>query len=142
MAFLASVFVLLRFLARRQTSVHWDDWTCLVSLVIAYIIHSHRHPLNRRFLIKVFILLFYRRIFAIKPASYKATWIVSGLIFGFFVSTACGLIFSSNPVKARWKDWIPYTHIQYKSFWAWVSFSCIDLALEIVALAPPQLLVW
>ncbi|KAL3469686.1 hypothetical protein BJX99DRAFT_251807 [Aspergillus californicus] len=173
MTFLASVFVLLRFLARRHNSVQWDDWTCLVSLVVAYSFlaatvlmvtigeagHHVDHYDQRTVqifvqsyiatdilaaasfsLTKVSILLFYRRIFAIKSAFRKATWVVAGLIFGFFVSTTCGLIFPSNPVEAEWKPWIPRTHIHYKPFW--VSFGCINLALDIAVLALPQPLVW
>lgn len=111
MTFLASVILLLRFLAQRQSSVQWDNWICAVSLVVAYSFLTATGILAAAScsLHMVSILLVYRRIFVIKPAFRKATWVVGCLVFSFFVPTTCSLIFLLNPVKAEWKPWIPRT---------------------------------
>ncbi|KAL4865153.1 hypothetical protein BDV12DRAFT_175109 [Aspergillus spectabilis] len=174
MTFVASVFVLFRLLARRRpTSVQWDDWTCVISLIIAYgfliatallvtigkaghhIAQFDPHSLmifcqtfiasdilatSSLSLTKISLLLFYRRIFAIKSSFRIATWITGGLIFGYFVSTTLVLIFSSDPVEGEWKPWLPRTHINYRAFW--VAFSCNNIALDVLILSLPQPLIW
>lgn len=91
-------------------------------------------------LAKVSVLLFYRRIFAVNKAFNLATWVIGLIVFGWFVSTTCGLIFASNPVEGEWNKWIPHTHINYKAFW--VSYGSINLALDIAILCLPQPLIW
>ncbi|KAL4928318.1 uncharacterized protein BDV17DRAFT_291806 [Aspergillus undulatus] len=173
MVSIASLFVVLRFLARRKSSVSWDDWACLSSLLVAFgflICTSllvtigkggyHIAPYDKPTLqghsqiyialdimavaslclTKVSIVLFYRRVFSINNTFNVATWILNGILFAYFISTSCGLIFASDPVEAEWKTWLPRTHINYKAFW--ISFSCINICLDIVVLALPQPLIW
>ncbi|KAL2821272.1 hypothetical protein BDW59DRAFT_164303 [Aspergillus cavernicola] len=173
MTFVASFFVLLRFLARQRTSVHLDDWICLISLIIAfafvicnallvtigkagYHIDQYDNLTIQKFtqvyialdimavsslcLTKVSIIFFYKRVFSIIKTFRVATWIVYCLLFGYFISTSCGIVFASDPVEAEWKPWLPHTHIHHKAFW--ISFSCINMALDILVLALPQPLVW
>ncbi|OJJ78179.1 hypothetical protein ASPBRDRAFT_37377 [Aspergillus brasiliensis CBS 101740] len=175
MTFLATVFVTVRFFARRRASVEWDDWVCLAALVVGYafmvttvllvtIGHGGNHmiqfysdlakaqPFVQTFigtdvlaaaglaLAKLSVLLFYRRIFAINRAFSIATWILGAIVVGWFISTACGLIFASHPVVGEWQPWVAHSHIAYKPFW--ITYGVLNLVLDIVILALPQPLVW
>ncbi|GKZ26523.1 hypothetical protein AbraIFM66951_002759 [Aspergillus brasiliensis] len=175
MTVLATVFVMVRFFARRRASVEWDDWVCLAALVVGYafmittallvtIGHGGNHmiqfysdlakaqPFVQTFigtdvlaaaglaLAKLSVLLFYRRIFAINRAFSIATWILGAIVVGWFISTACGLIFASHPVVGEWQPWVAHSHIAYKPFW--ITYGVLNLVLDIVILALPQLLVW
>ncbi|TVY30661.1 hypothetical protein LHYA1_G001155 [Lachnellula hyalina] len=88
---------------------------------------------------KVSILLFYRRVFAI-PAFQLATKIVGALVFGYFVSAVCGLIFAYNPIQSQWKFWLPHTTIDNKTFW--LAMGIINIFLDVVILCLPQTRVW
>jgi len=88
---------------------------------------------------KLSVLLLYRRIFAI-PSFITWTWVVGGLLFGYFVAAECGLIFAYNPIQAQWKIWLPHTNINTKSFW--LAMAIINILLDVIVLAMPQAQVW
>ncbi|PLB49059.1 hypothetical protein P170DRAFT_323256, partial [Aspergillus steynii IBT 23096] len=168
MTFLASVFVLLRFLARRKTSVQLDDWICLASLTVAYGFlvatalmvtigqaghdqssydrHTRQVSIQSYLatdilatsclsLTKLSILLSYRRIFVVKPAFRRATWVIGGLVFAYFVSANCVVIFPSKPVEDE-------SHTRHSYNAVWVAFCSLNLALDITVLCLPQSIVW
>ncbi|PLB54710.1 hypothetical protein P170DRAFT_346861 [Aspergillus steynii IBT 23096] len=89
---------------------------------------------------KISILLFYQRIFAINKAFLFCTWVTVGLSVGACMAAIFGLIFSSNPVQAQWKFWLPHTTINNKSFW--IAMGIVNILLDVTVLALPQPMVW
>lgn len=69
-----------------------------------------------------------------------ATWVVGLIVVGWFLSTTLLLIFPSDPIEAEWKPWIPHTNIDHKAFW--ITFSSINMTLDIVILCLPQPMIW
>ncbi|PYI26787.1 hypothetical protein BP00DRAFT_450878 [Aspergillus indologenus CBS 114.80] len=91
-------------------------------------------------LTKISILLFYQRIFAINKTFLLCTWVIAGLSVGACLAAVFGLIFSSNPVEAQWKYWMPSTTIHNKSFW--IAMGIVNILLDATILALPQPVVW
>ncbi|PWY90617.1 hypothetical protein BO94DRAFT_593529 [Aspergillus sclerotioniger CBS 115572] len=91
-------------------------------------------------LAKVSILLFYRRIFAVSRLFTIVFWALGALIAGYWFSAVGGLIFSTNPIDAQWKAWIPHTNIKDKTFW--IAMGIANILLDFTLLCIPQPFVW
>ncbi|KAL4815061.1 hypothetical protein BDW67DRAFT_176582 [Aspergillus spinulosporus] len=91
-------------------------------------------------LAKISILLFYRRIFTTSKTFLAATWVMGGLVLGYWLSCIFGLIFAYNPVQAQWKSWLPHTSINNQAFW--MAMGIINIVYDITILCMPQPLVW
>lgn len=62
------------------------------------------------------------------------------LVLAYFLSSAAGLIFATNPVEAQWKYWLPHTTIHTKVFY--LMLGIINFLLDFVILCIPQFRVW
>ncbi|KAL4734467.1 hypothetical protein BDV11DRAFT_212752 [Aspergillus similis] len=91
-------------------------------------------------LVKISILLLYRRIFTTSRTFLAATWVMGGLVVGYWLSCIFGLIFAYSPVQAQWKSWLPHTSINNKAFW--MAIGIINIVYDIAILCMPQPLVW
>ncbi|KAI1486254.1 hypothetical protein F5X96DRAFT_256361 [Biscogniauxia mediterranea] len=89
---------------------------------------------------KLSVLFLYHRIFSIENWLYKWILVMGGLLAGYFLAAAFGLIFSTSPVEAQWKFWLPHTTIDRKPFW--LTMGVANLLFDIIILCIPQSRVW
>ncbi|KAI0446174.1 hypothetical protein F4803DRAFT_56712 [Xylaria telfairii] len=89
---------------------------------------------------KASVLFLYERIFSVERRLYIWIQIMKVLLIGYLLSASFGLIFTTNPVEAQWKYWIPHTTIQKLPFYLVIGIT--NLLFDIVILAIPQSKVW
>ncbi|KAI1421942.1 hypothetical protein F5Y12DRAFT_717810 [Xylaria sp. FL1777] len=157
--FLATILVIVRFIARKLTlgtEFWWDDWAILVSLfaAVAFLVlgvvdrtaggtgyHIDTYMYNIRLVFsKASVLFLYERIFSVERQLYIWIQIMKVLLIGYLLAASFGLIFTTNPVEAQWKYWIPHTTIQKLPFNLVIGIT--NLLFDIVILAIPQSKVW
>ncbi|KAJ4288912.1 hypothetical protein N0V90_011253 [Kalmusia sp. IMI 367209] len=87
-------------------------------------------------LVKVGILLFYKRVFALKKFLLAAN-IMIGIIIAWFVASFFGLLFSQTPISTHWNPMAKnITHnIDFPGFL--ITHACLDLVLDISILCFP-----
>lgn len=65
---------------------------------------------------------------------------MKGFLVVYLLASIGGLVFSTNPVQAQWKYWMPHTTIQKVPFY--ISIGTANLLSDVVILAIPQSRVW
>ncbi|PHH64522.1 hypothetical protein CDD81_4301 [Ophiocordyceps australis] len=89
---------------------------------------------------KASCLFLYERIFYINRRVRLCTRVIMVVLAAYLLSASFGLIFTTNPVQAQWKYWIPHTTIDKLPFY--IVIGVANLVLDIVILIMPQTIVW
>ncbi|CRG87521.1 hypothetical protein PISL3812_04539 [Talaromyces islandicus] len=89
---------------------------------------------------KASVLFLYERIFFVSDRLRIWIRITMFILVAYLLSASFGLIFTTNPVQAQWKYWIPHTTIHKLPFY--IVIGVANLLLDIVILSMPQAIVW
>ncbi|KAK6858405.1 hypothetical protein PG995_006104 [Apiospora arundinis] len=89
---------------------------------------------------KLSVLYLYQRIFSIERNLFIWIQVMKGFLVAYLLAAAGGLIFTTNPVYAQWKYWIPHTTIDKLPFY--ITIGTANLLSDVVILAIPQSRVW
>lgn len=85
---------------------------------------------------KASLLFFYRRIFSVDKSLLLVFRLIGFLVFGYCVAADLGHIFPKQPVEAQWNVTLSHTSIDEMALW--ISISVINIFLDIIILAIPQ----
>ncbi|KAI1120305.1 hypothetical protein F5Y10DRAFT_134527 [Nemania abortiva] len=89
---------------------------------------------------KASVLFLYERIFSVERRLFIWIQVMKGLLIAYLLTATFTLVFTTNPVQAQWKYWIPHTTIQKIPFY--IVIGVANLLFDIAILAIPQTRVW
>ncbi|KAI1447315.1 hypothetical protein F5Y02DRAFT_424493 [Annulohypoxylon stygium] len=115
--------------SREQLSTYYQLY---LALIVVYVVSIS--------LSKASVLLLYKRMFSVDRRIHMWIKIMLVLILAYFLASAVGLIFTTNPVEAQWKYWLPHTTIHTKEFYLVMGIA--NPLFDVVILCIPQFIVW
>ncbi|ESZ89959.1 hypothetical protein SBOR_9649 [Sclerotinia borealis F-4128] len=89
---------------------------------------------------KASILLFYRRIFSVDRQYLVFMRFMAVIIPLNCLAAVCGLIFSTNPVRAQWNVGMPHSSMNDRLFWT--IMAVVNILLDILILGIALVKVW
>lgn len=90
---------------------------------------------------KFSVLHFYGRIFSVDQRLRIVMKVVYGLTLSYLIIAVFGMVFSTNPIEAQWKFWMP-KNSSINTFDFYLALAIMNIILDALILAIPQAMVW
>ncbi|KUL92522.1 hypothetical protein ZTR_02635 [Talaromyces verruculosus] len=138
MTVLAVVFIILRFLARWKQGLRIgvDDYAIVLSLLLLSFECVYCTTVG---IIKISILLMYRRIFPTRGFRIAAT-ILGSIVIGWVIAIICVSVFQCTPIAKAWDFSLSGTCINLKG--SFIGNGVPNILTDIAILALPVRIVW